>query len=117
MIILGQTIHILSGSERKYINIRHVGIKWLTLLITLQVSDYIKGHTAHAEIFVFLCNILALCMVYPSSVFLSLLSLSKIFISNISTSARKRGIKKVLMTFLLIFHSPPEFYSPLPSSS
>lgn len=68
MILLGQTVHILSGSERKYINLRHILTKWISLVVIFTLADYIKTHTAYDQLFVLLCNFIALAMIYPSKV-------------------------------------------------
>lgn len=61
-------MHILDGSERRYINLRHLLIKWIFLLITFMLAEHIKSHTSHDELFVLMCNMFALGMVYPSKV-------------------------------------------------
>lgn len=45
LLLLGQTIHILNGSEKKYINLRHILIKWLSLVIIFVMAEYVKTHT------------------------------------------------------------------------
>ena len=67
-VLLGQTVYILNGSERRYINLRHLLIKWTTLVVITMFAGYAKRHTNFDEMFEFMCNMLALAMVYPSKV-------------------------------------------------
>lgn len=99
-VLLGQTVHILNGSERRYINLRHLLIKWIFLFITFMLSDHIKKHTSHDELFVLMCNLFALSMVYPSKVNLNLTSSLKICISNIFLSASGKEMMRRVTTSL-----------------
>lgn len=61
-------MHILSSGERRYINLRHLLIKWILYLLVLLIADQAKHHTILDELFIFLCNAIAAALVYPSQV-------------------------------------------------
>lgn len=63
-----QTVHVMGGSDRRYINLRHLLMKWLLLVGVLQVGDYFKQHTVQAELFSLAAHLLAFFLVYPSKV-------------------------------------------------
>jgi hypothetical protein len=117
-LMIGQTVHILNGSERRYINLRHLLIKWIFLFITFLLADHIKKHTSHDELFVLMCSLFALAMVYPSKVTTLILSSSKTFISPTSPSAKGKETTRLETTW----HnsrcpSRPGFYPQSPYSS
>ena len=68
LVLLGQTIHILNGSERRYINLRHLLIKWISLVVVIALAESVKKHTSYDEMFELMCNLSAMGMVYPSKV-------------------------------------------------
>jgi hypothetical protein len=66
-LLLGQTIYILNSQELKYINLRHIMMKWLIVLFLDQLSrsfttnSTLTDHFAHIII-----NLVMLVAAYPS---------------------------------------------------
>ena len=68
MVIVGQSAHMLNNSDRKFINLRHLMIKWVALLLVTTISRFAHTDGIEGQCFLLVCNLFAMVMVYPSKV-------------------------------------------------
>ena len=54
-----------SGGEKRYINLRHLLIKWISLLLALLAGERVQHYTAHPAAFGAIWHCLALLLVLP----------------------------------------------------
>lgn len=88
---MGQTVHVLAASEKRYINLRHLLIKWVLLVGAMELTSYVQQHTSQDILFALLCHSLLLLLVAPSKVTLSPPSSSKTYTLSTSQSANARS--------------------------
>lgn len=96
-VLLFQTAHILAG-EKRYINLRHLLIKWISLLLALLAGQRVQHYTAHPAAFAAIWHCLALLLVLPSKVTAAPLSSCATSISSTSPSARSGATTKPART-------------------
>lgn len=95
-----QTAHILNGGDSRYINLRHILMKWVLLVGVVVLADVVDDGTNLYQFFSMFCHLFALIAVYPSKVTFCLGSLSKICISNIFHLAKGKSTmirRKILL--------------------
>ena len=64
-----QTILILSEKDSKYINLRHITLKWLVFLILQEIKiGFISSKTINSQVAVILIDLLIVFTAYPSRV-------------------------------------------------
>jgi hypothetical protein len=86
-----QTAHILN-QETRYINLRHILIKWVLLVGVVVLADAVDDGSNLYLSFSMFCHLFALIAVYPSKVEIGLASLLKICTSNISRLAKGKSM-------------------------
>ena len=65
--MVAQTIVILSGKEQKYINLRHLAIKWLICLLISQIERAFASKSGLTEEIIKIgLNLIVLWFAYPT---------------------------------------------------
>jgi hypothetical protein len=67
-ILLMQTAHIINGGDSRYINLRHILMKWVLLVGVVVLADVVDDGSNLYQFFSMFCHLFALIAVYPSKV-------------------------------------------------
>jgi hypothetical protein len=94
-----QTAHILNAGDTRYINLRHILIKWVLLVAVVVLADTVDDGSNLYVFFSLFCHLFALIAVYPSKVPILRSSLLKVSISNTSLLVRGKSMMIPMMIF------------------
>lgn len=67
-----QTAHIINGGDSRYINLRHILMKWVLLVGVVVLADAVDDGSNLYQFFSMFCHLFALIAVYPSKFIKSL---------------------------------------------
>ena len=64
-----QTIYILNGNEPKYINLRHIALKWLICLGLQELKNgFLETKTINSQVAVIVIDLITIFAAYPSRI-------------------------------------------------
>ena len=68
-----QTIYILNGNEPKYINLRHIALKWLICLGLQELKNgFLETKTINSQVAVIIIDLITIFAAYPSRILKSI---------------------------------------------